>query len=212
MEHTDGTEKEATARTRGPSPEKTARTRAQIIQAAMAEFFEKGYADATMAGIANRAALAKGTTYRYFNTKEELFAGVVRDIVSTPLDAAHDDPIQPGETVSAYCRRTLLPAMRIIEEKGRASIARLVLTEAKAFPSVADLYRSEVYEPFVGHLRELVKLAAKRGELKCDFTLNCPHLLAAPLWMGIVHNGFLCPEEQIDTAAMFEAQVELIFA
>jgi AcrR family transcriptional regulator len=177
----------------------------------MEEFFEKGYADATMAGIATRAGLAKGTTYRYFDTKEALFAGVVRDIVTTPLDAAHDNPIGPEETVSAYCRRTLLPAMLIIEEKGRAGIARLVLTEARAFPYLAEVYKNEVYEPFVGRLLELAKLAARRGELKCDFMLQCPHLLAAPLWMGIVHNGLLCPEDQIETAAMFEAQVDLIF-
>ncbi|MCK9910310.1 TetR/AcrR family transcriptional regulator, partial [Microbacteriaceae bacterium K1510] len=47
-----------TARTRGPSPEKTAQTRRTIISAALAEFLDKGFADATMEGVARRAGLA----------------------------------------------------------------------------------------------------------------------------------------------------------
>lgn len=199
------------ARVRGPSVEKTARTREQIIRAAMDEFLDKGYADATMAGIAARAGLAKGTTYRYFETKEALFAGIVRDIVIDPLAAAHSRPIGPDESVADYCRSTLLPAMRLIEDKGRASIARLVLTEGQVFPYLADVYRKEVYEPFIDHLHQLAKMAAERGELKCMFLVDSPHLLAAPLWMGIVHNGLLKPSQQIDTAALFEAQIGLLF-
>lgn len=199
------------ARVRGPSVEKTTRTREQIIRAAMDEFLDKGYADATMAGIAARAGLAKGTPYRYFETKEALFAGIVRDIVAEPLDAAHSNMIEAGEAVAAYCRRSLLPAMRLIEERGRANVARLILTEGRAFPYLTDLYRREVYEPFIARLDELGRLAANRGELKCSFLLNCPHLLAAPLWMGIVHNGLLGPQGQLDTAAMFETQIDLLF-
>lgn len=210
-------EKETTVRTRGPSPDKTARTRSQIIQAAMEEFLENGYADATMSGIATRAGLAKGTTYRYFPTKDALFAGIVSEIVSQPLFEAHLAPIGPDESVGQYCLRTLLPAMHMIEEQGRAEVARLALTEGRAFPHLIEVYRTEVYQPFLASLRELIRIAAQRGELKCMALLDHPHLLAAPLWMGIVHNGLLGNggsrgmEDRIDTAAMFKAQVEMVF-
>ncbi|MGX5666580.1 TetR/AcrR family transcriptional regulator [Rhizobium daejeonense] len=209
-EMTTQTEKPA-ARVRGPSVEKTTRTREQIIRAAMDEFLDKGYADATMAGIATRAGLAKGTTYRYFETKEALFAGIVRDIVTNPLTGIDHQPIGADEPVSAYCRRVMLPLMRNLEDGGRAQVARLVLAESHAFPYLAEVYRTEVYEPFLERLQFLAETAAKRGELKSDLLLTLPHLLAAPLWMGIVHNRMLCPEEQIDAAALFEAQVELLF-
>ncbi|NKC04552.1 helix-turn-helix transcriptional regulator [Ochrobactrum haematophilum] len=101
----------------------------------MWEFLDKGYANATMAGIAERASLAKGTAYRYFDTKEDLFAGIVRDIVTNPLDEIENYPIRPDERVSDYCKRTMIPVMRSIENKGRATVARLVLSpRAMPFP------------------------------------------------------------------------------
>lgn len=200
-----------TVRVRGPSVEKTMRTREQIIRAAMGEFLDKGYADATMAGIAARAGLAKGTTYRYFDTKEALFAGIVRDIVTSPLAGIDHQLISEDELVSTYCRRVMLPLMRDLEKGGRAQVARLALAESRAFPYLAEVYRTEVYDPFLARLRSLAETAAQRGELKCNLLLTFPHLLAAPLWMGIVHNRMLCPAEQIDAAALFEAQIGLLF-
>ena len=74
-------------RHRGPSPEKTAQTRRAIVGAALAEFLEKGFADATMESVARRAGVAKGTPYRYFPTKEALFSGVVHRRLRAPSSA-----------------------------------------------------------------------------------------------------------------------------
>jgi len=197
-------------RTRGPSPEKTARTRRQIIRSAMREFLDKGYANATP-GIAERASLAKGTAYRYFDTKEDLFAGIVRDIVTNPLGEIENFPIRADERVSDYCKRTMIPVMRTIEDKGRATVARLVLAEGHAFPYLTEVYRTEVYEPFLDRIRWLIDVAEERGELKGTILKTYPHLLTAPVWMGIVHNGLLGQDNLIDSATMFEAQVDLLF-
>ena len=47
--------------------------RIEIINAAIQVFAEKGYDNATLEEIAQRAEFAKGTLYHYFNSKEELF-------------------------------------------------------------------------------------------------------------------------------------------
>ncbi|WP_280993065.1 TetR/AcrR family transcriptional regulator [Ochrobactrum sp. 19YEA23] len=182
-----------------------------IIRSAMREFLDKGYANATMAGIAERASLAKGTAYRYFDTKEDLFAGIVRDIVTNPLGEIENFPIRPDERVSDYCKRTMIPVMRTIEDKGRATVARLVLAEGHAFPYLTEVYRTEVYEPFLERICWLIDVAEERGELKGTILKTYPHLLTAPVWMGIVHNGLLGQDNLIDTATMFEAQVDLLF-
>lgn len=200
------------ARRRGPSPEKTARTRAAIIAAAMAEFLARGFADATMAGIARRAGIAKGTSYLYFETKEALFAGIVQDIVTSPLAAAEDLPIAAGETVAGYLHRTLLPVMRTIEETGRAAVARLVIAEGGRFPVLTRTYQQAVYDPFLCHLRRCARLAHARGELRDDTLVRFPHLLAAPLWIGILNNGIVAADNPVDPAALFEAQIALCFS
>ncbi|NYD37226.1 TetR family transcriptional regulator [Actinomycetospora corticicola] len=52
------------------------RNRAALLAAAEAEFAERGL-DASMADIARRADVAKGTVFRHFATKEELIAAIV---------------------------------------------------------------------------------------------------------------------------------------
>lgn len=201
----------AALRTRGPSPEKTARTRAAIINAALAEFLESGFAAATMAGIARRANLAKGTAYLYFDTKEALFTGIVRDVITNPLDEAQQQEIGPQEKVADYFRRTLLPAMRNIETGGRAAVARLVLTEGANFPFLAEVYRRQAYNPLLAHIRRLARLAWERGELESDALARHPHLLIAPLWIGMINNGIMDPAHPIDIGDLFETQIMLCF-
>lgn len=198
-------------RRRGPSHDKTARTRSQIIRAAIAEFADCGYAAATMAGIATRAGLAKGTPYRYFPTKEDLFVGMVRDVVQGPLTEAMALPRGPGESVAAYLRRSLLPAMREIETRGRADVARMVLSEGARVPAIVQIYRDEVYLPFLAHLRHLLEQGIASGEVRDPRLAAFPHILAAPIWMEMIHNGLLMPGAPLDSAEMLDRQIALVF-
>jgi len=50
----------------------------RILEAAMEVFSHKGFHPATMDEIAEKAGVGKGTLYRYFETKEKLFAELVR--------------------------------------------------------------------------------------------------------------------------------------
>ena len=125
-------------RTRGPSLEKTAQTRRLIIAAALAEFLERGFASTTMDAVARRAGVAKGTPYRYFPTKESLFEGVVRQEIASAVVDVNAANRAPDEKVGAFLRRTMSPAMQVVERQGRAALARLVLTEGVRFPVLAD--------------------------------------------------------------------------
>jgi len=49
----------------------------EILRAALPVFAKKGFYDATMEDIAQKAAVAKGTLYLYFASKEELFSRMV---------------------------------------------------------------------------------------------------------------------------------------
>jgi AcrR family transcriptional regulator len=50
----------------------------EILAAARSEFASKGFANATVDGIADRAGIAKGTVYLYFPSKNELFLELLR--------------------------------------------------------------------------------------------------------------------------------------
>ena len=57
--------------------DKSARTRRRIIEAAHAEFLERGFHGATIASIAKRAGVATQTVYFVFNTKAALISAVI---------------------------------------------------------------------------------------------------------------------------------------
>ncbi|MEJ2715656.1 MAG: TetR/AcrR family transcriptional regulator [Deltaproteobacteria bacterium] len=62
--------------------------RARILRAALDEFSENGFHQATIDSIAERAGIAKGTVYRYFKTKEELFNALKEDTMSEFVELA----------------------------------------------------------------------------------------------------------------------------
>src|SRR3569623_1618221 len=59
---------------------------AEIVQAALQVFSEKGFAGAKLDEIAARAGVSKGARYLYFETKEDLFRAVVRQAVAPNVE------------------------------------------------------------------------------------------------------------------------------
>lgn len=52
----------------------------KILSSALAEFSEYGYEAASMRGIASKAGIALGSTYRYFKNKEALFSALIEPV------------------------------------------------------------------------------------------------------------------------------------
>ena len=83
-----------------PTTPKGLRTRDAIVSTAREVFSSVGYVDARMVDVVDASALSMGAVYRYFDNKEDLFAGVIADLhedlfsasrASTTLEA---DPYQ----------------------------------------------------------------------------------------------------------------------
>ncbi len=91
---------------RTPRGEKTMR---KILDAALAEFGEKGFSESSIVSITRRAKVALGTFYTYFDSKESLFAALVRDMSSRvknlvpPAIAGASDALEAeARTLRAY--------------------------------------------------------------------------------------------------------------
>jgi AcrR family transcriptional regulator len=65
---------------REPRTERGRKTLRRLIAAAAAEFGERGFHEAAITGITRRAEVALGTFYTYFESKEEVFRALVRDM------------------------------------------------------------------------------------------------------------------------------------
>jgi len=74
--------------------------REQILEAAKEVFWEKGFLNATTEEIAQRAELAVGTLYLYFQSKEELYVSLLFesvDIFRQELERIQAFPVAPDE-------------------------------------------------------------------------------------------------------------------
>jgi TetR/AcrR family transcriptional regulator len=90
---------------RARNPTERAQRREQILAAAGDCLMKVDWREVTVAAIARRAGLGKGTAYRYFSTKEELFLELVlREITdwSAGLEAAL---ARPGATYEDFATR-----------------------------------------------------------------------------------------------------------
>lgn len=70
--------KQATTRSKLPRTARGRQTREKLLQAAEIEFGEKGFHEASISGITNRAGVALGSFYTYFQSKDEIFRALVR--------------------------------------------------------------------------------------------------------------------------------------
>ena len=70
-------QEELPARSSGSAPGRTRASGSQILEGARKLFLEEGFDAASMADIARRAGVSKGTLYVYFDSKERLFVELV---------------------------------------------------------------------------------------------------------------------------------------
>lgn len=116
----------ATAQPREPRTERGRRTQRAILDAAAAEFGEKGFHESSIVSITIRAGVALGSFYTYFESKEALFkalvadmSGRVRDHVAPILGAHEGNGIEAeGVALEAFLRfaRSNKEIYRIIDE------------------------------------------------------------------------------------------------
>ena len=94
--------------------ERLARTREDIVTAALGLVAEGGYAAASMPAIAARAEVSTGLLYRYFPSKADLFEEVFRRASQREIDACARRAAAPGTArerlagvVETFARRAL---------------------------------------------------------------------------------------------------------
>jgi len=150
-------------RARDPHAKDARRT--AILRAAGELLDEVGLADLSMAHIAQRAGLAKGTLYLYFRTKEELFLHLLLsrlgdwfETFGTALDAA-PGPVAPAE-VGRIVAATIAPG---------SSLTRLLTLVFTALEADVQTAEAAVF------LQRLFELASGAGEQLERRVTGFPH-------------------------------------
>jgi AcrR family transcriptional regulator len=110
---------------KAPRTARGERTLRKILDAAVEEFGERGFSEGSIVGITQRARVALGTFYTYFDSKEAVFKALVndmsakvRDHVAPVLKVAADTLDGEGRALESYLEfaRANKQVYRIIDE------------------------------------------------------------------------------------------------
>lgn len=141
-----------------PTRADAARNRALLLAAAEDEFAERG-ASASVADIARRAGVAKGTVFRHFPTKEDLVAAIVCGHIAVLAEAAR------GLADSPDAGAALLEFLTIAADQRQRHDLTFLQSASAGDPRV-----TEVRDVLHKHLETLVDRARTSGAIRADIT------------------------------------------
>lgn len=144
-----------------PRTERGRKTLRLLLDAAAAEFGEKGFHDSSVVSITQRAGVALGSFYTYFDSKDSLFRALVQDM-------------------SAQVRNTVGPVMAAEadrlegERKGLSEFLTFVRQHKELYRIIDEAefvdppsYRAHYENTVAGYVASLKEAAAK-GQLRAD--------------------------------------------
>jgi AcrR family transcriptional regulator len=188
---------------------RSAERREAILSAGLEEFSQLGFAAARLDDVARRAGVAKGTIYLHFHDKEHLFQEIVGAMLAPfigSLEAlGHSDmPMREfGERIADLF-------IREIYETRRREVIRLIITEGRRFPHLAEFYYREVLSRIFGALRPVLQKAAERGEAPLGL-VDFPQLVAGPALLAILWDGVFDRLAPLDVRAMLHIHLDALF-
>jgi len=185
----------------------------ELLDAALQLFVEKGFAATRSEEVARRAGVSKGTLYLYYPSKEELFKAVVRQSMSTLIA----EGIELADAYEGSSSDLLATLMNIWWQKvgntPAAGIHKIVLSEVRNFPELAQFYADEVIVPADRLFSTVVQRGIDSGEFRPVPVHEVAHVLMAPMiFLSLHQHSFgACPlhGDDIDADALIRTQLDL---
>lgn len=166
---------------KAPRTARGERTLRKILDAARDEFGERGFSDSSIVGITQRAGVALGTFYTYFDSKEAVFQALVRDMSAQVRDHVAPEFEEAADAIDGE-RRALESFLRFARQ--HRDVYRII-DEAEFVEPRA--YR-EHYETTASRIAARLIAARGKGEVGPDWADDDLDTLA---WAIMGANVFL---------------------
>ncbi len=147
------------ARERGMTPE----VEAQIFQAAMRVFAEKGFARAKVEEVAEEAGLARATIYYHFRSKRDLFLFLLREGIALMADHVRAEVDAATSTREALVRLVEAHVDFFAEYQ---AFTQVILLETWRIDPEADVTPEGILAPDLAVVGEVLERARAEGIVK----------------------------------------------
>lgn len=185
---------------------------AEILEAALELFSERGFSATRLEDVASHAGLSKAAIYLYFEDKTALLKAIVQEMVGANIDAvaarvaAHRGPVAPVlkellATFASLLAGTPLPA-----------VIKLVVSESRAHPEIGRLYLDNVIRRAIPIGQSLIKRGIAAGEFrKVDPRLAVKSLIG-PMVLAAMWRSVLEPlgAEPLDIEALARSHADIV--
>ncbi|MEL6197181.1 MAG: TetR/AcrR family transcriptional regulator [Pseudomonadota bacterium] len=182
----------------------------QILEASLEVFGEKGFHASRIDDVAERAGIAKGTVYLYFDSKEALFEAAVRERFGERAEEI-EALIATYEGPSDQLIAMIITGMyeKIANPKLR-TIMRVMLAEGANFPNLTKFYHREVISRMRGLVKQVIARGIERGEFDASAATELPVVIMAPGLMGMMWQILFSNVEDVPLERFRDAHLALV--
>jgi AcrR family transcriptional regulator len=141
----------------------------RIIEAAVVVFARKGYASATVADIAARAKIGKGTIYEYFTSKEDLFFAVFKWFKTQTEAATRVHIAVLGDSAAKRLEAISDSLMGMWPDIAEVFTLTMEFWAASSSSQMRDRFKANfrnTYQEFRGVVKSLIDEGITRGEFR----------------------------------------------
>ena len=173
---------------------------ADIMETAKAVFCEKGYSDAVLSDIAERAGVVEGTIYRYFTGKRDLLIKVVEHWYEDML-TDYDRQLHGIRGTWNRLRFMIWRHLSVIHND--PAMCRLIFNELRSGPEYRETAVFELNREYTNRTLAIIQDAMDSGEFRAGIPLR---IVREMIYGGVEHHtwsylrgdGDFSPEEVAD--------------
>jgi TetR/AcrR family transcriptional regulator len=163
----------------------------ELLDAALSLFVEKGFAATRIDEVATRAGVSKGTLYLYYASKEELLKAVIAQRLSSQIAEGARQVAQHQGSCAELLLDVLATWWENVFDSDASGVFKLIITEVRNFPEIAEFYFREVVEPGQNLIGGVVQRGIERGEFRPVQIDMVVHSLVLPMVMLCIHKHSL---------------------
>ncbi|GAA3556717.1 TetR/AcrR family transcriptional regulator [Marinobacter xestospongiae] len=186
------------------------RRREDLVRAALKVFDEHGFEAARMDDVAREAEVAKGTVYLYFKNKEDLFQGMVRDVVGPALDSVRQAATLASRPPTERLEQLVRSLGRFLGTGDFRTILRLMIAEGPKHENLRQFYYSNIVEPGTAAIRQCLQDGEASGEFRQGSGQVAPQVLAGAPMIAAIWQILFADYAPLDTERLLDDHLKTV--
>jgi AcrR family transcriptional regulator len=186
----------------------------ELIAAALELFVEKGFASTRIEEVAQLAGVSKGTLYLYYASKEELLKAVISQYLSSEIAQGAADARAFQGSAGEALRSLMVQWWTRVFDSPASGVFKLIITEVRNFPEIAEFYQREVVVPGGQIIGEVIRRGIASGEFRPVDIEGAVHSIVLPMIMLCLHKhslGVCKPVPSLlDARGFIEQHIDLL--